>query len=170
MFLHSGREAFALYLLAIPKGSAFWRVRWQTEVTASELSSLLWLVFHCNEFSDCLNRVHYFLFPGSRAIVMECQYGPRRKGFQPKKAGEQEGTSGQLYKATCPARWELSIKLWLSILWAVTEHWFGVVADTVALSFISLITWGWYLFSRKEEMLSCLTESGWNLIGCLDAK
>ncbi|XP_035754971.1 calcium-responsive transcription factor isoform X3 [Egretta garzetta] len=35
---------------------------------------------------------------------MECQYGPRRKGFQPKKAPEQESTSGHLYKATCPAR------------------------------------------------------------------
>ncbi|XP_052532193.1 calcium-responsive transcription factor isoform X3 [Tympanuchus pallidicinctus] len=35
---------------------------------------------------------------------MECQYGPRRKGFQSKKAGEQESTSGYLYKATCPAR------------------------------------------------------------------
>ncbi|XP_062434849.1 calcium-responsive transcription factor isoform X1 [Rhea pennata] len=35
---------------------------------------------------------------------MECQYGPRRKGFQPKKAGEPEGASGHLYKATCPAR------------------------------------------------------------------
>ncbi|XP_042639900.1 calcium-responsive transcription factor isoform X3 [Tyto alba] len=45
-----------------------------------------------------------FINAGSRAIVMECQYGPRRKGFQPKKAGEQEGTSGHLYKATCPAR------------------------------------------------------------------
>ncbi|NXY81789.1 CARTF factor, partial [Alcedo cyanopectus] len=45
-----------------------------------------------------------FVNAGSRAIVMECQYGPRRKGFQPKKAGEQEGISGQRYKATCPAR------------------------------------------------------------------
>ncbi|XP_074450703.1 calcium-responsive transcription factor isoform X1 [Larus michahellis] len=45
-----------------------------------------------------------FVNAGSRAIVMECQYGPRRKGFQPKKAGEQENTSGHLYKATCPAR------------------------------------------------------------------
>ncbi|XP_063196453.1 calcium-responsive transcription factor isoform X3 [Chroicocephalus ridibundus] len=45
-----------------------------------------------------------FVNAGSRAIVMECQYGPRRKGFQPKKAGEQENTSGPLYKATCPAR------------------------------------------------------------------
>ncbi|XP_065526163.1 calcium-responsive transcription factor isoform X8 [Lathamus discolor] len=45
-----------------------------------------------------------FVNAGSRAIVMECQYGPRRKGFQPKKAGEQEGTSCHLYKATCPAR------------------------------------------------------------------
>ncbi|XP_053803651.1 calcium-responsive transcription factor isoform X2 [Vidua chalybeata] len=45
-----------------------------------------------------------FVNAGSRAIVMECQYGPRRKGFQPKKAGEQECTSSQLYKATCPAR------------------------------------------------------------------
>ncbi|KFQ07017.1 Calcium-responsive transcription factor [Haliaeetus albicilla] len=45
-----------------------------------------------------------FVNAGSRAIVMECQYGPRRKGFQPKKAGEQESVSGHLYKATCPAR------------------------------------------------------------------
>ncbi|NWR64862.1 CARTF factor, partial [Bucorvus abyssinicus] len=45
-----------------------------------------------------------FVNAGSRAIVMECQYGPRRKGFQSKKACEQEGTSGHLYKATCPAR------------------------------------------------------------------
>ncbi|NXI58243.1 CARTF factor, partial [Chloroceryle aenea] len=45
-----------------------------------------------------------FVNAGSRAIVMECQYGPRRKGFQPKKAGEQEGTSGHRYRATCPAR------------------------------------------------------------------
>ncbi|NXP50451.1 CARTF factor, partial [Heliornis fulica] len=45
-----------------------------------------------------------FVNAGSRAIVMECQYGPRRKGFQPKKAGEQESTSGHPYKATCPAR------------------------------------------------------------------
>ncbi|XP_032301543.1 calcium-responsive transcription factor isoform X4 [Coturnix japonica] len=35
---------------------------------------------------------------------MECQYGPRRKGFQSKKSGEQESASGYLYKATCPAR------------------------------------------------------------------
>ncbi|NXS58461.1 CARTF factor, partial [Brachypteracias leptosomus] len=45
-----------------------------------------------------------FVNAGSRAIVMECQYGPRRKGFQPKKSVEQEGLSGHLYKATCPAR------------------------------------------------------------------
>ncbi|XP_044523410.1 calcium-responsive transcription factor isoform X1 [Gracilinanus agilis] len=46
-----------------------------------------------------------FVNAGSRAIVMECQYGPRRKGFQAKKTGEQESTSScQLYKATCPAR------------------------------------------------------------------
>ncbi|NWJ00241.1 CARTF factor, partial [Crypturellus undulatus] len=45
-----------------------------------------------------------FVNAGSRAIVMECQYGPRRKGFQTKKAGEQECASGHLYKATCPAR------------------------------------------------------------------
>ncbi|KGL80299.1 Calcium-responsive transcription factor, partial [Tinamus guttatus] len=45
-----------------------------------------------------------FVNAGSRAIVMECQYGPRRKGFQPKKAGDQECASGHLYKATCPAR------------------------------------------------------------------
>ncbi|XP_074047710.1 calcium-responsive transcription factor isoform X1 [Macrotis lagotis] len=46
-----------------------------------------------------------FVNAGSRAIVMECQFGPRRKGFQTKKTGEQESTSTcQLYKATCPAR------------------------------------------------------------------
>ncbi|XP_019409591.1 PREDICTED: calcium-responsive transcription factor isoform X1 [Crocodylus porosus] len=45
-----------------------------------------------------------FVNAGSRAIVMECQYGPRRKGFQPRKAGERENSSGHLYKATCPAR------------------------------------------------------------------
>ncbi|NXP76176.1 CARTF factor, partial [Ramphastos sulfuratus] len=45
-----------------------------------------------------------FVNAGSRAIVMECQYGPRRKGFQSKKAVEQNTSSGHLYKATCPAR------------------------------------------------------------------
>ncbi|XP_015262996.1 PREDICTED: calcium-responsive transcription factor [Gekko japonicus] len=45
-----------------------------------------------------------FVNAGSRAIVMECQYGPRRKGFQPRKSSEQENVSCQLYKATCPAR------------------------------------------------------------------
>uniref|UniRef100_A0A670IGC6 Calcium responsive transcription factor n=1 Tax=Podarcis muralis TaxID=64176 RepID=A0A670IGC6_PODMU len=45
-----------------------------------------------------------FVNAGSRAIVMECQYGPRRKGFQPRKTGEQEDISCQVYKATCPAR------------------------------------------------------------------
>ncbi|KAM3917332.1 calcium-responsive transcription factor [Leptodactylus fuscus] len=45
-----------------------------------------------------------FINAGSRAIVMECQYGPRRKGSQPKKSGEIESTTGQMYKATCPAR------------------------------------------------------------------
>ncbi|XP_033619868.1 calcium-responsive transcription factor [Fukomys damarensis] len=45
-----------------------------------------------------------FVNAGSRAVVMECQYGPRRKGFQLKKINEQESGSCQLYKATCPAR------------------------------------------------------------------
>ncbi|XP_071076788.1 calcium-responsive transcription factor isoform X1 [Desmodus rotundus] len=45
-----------------------------------------------------------FVNAGSRAVVMECQYGPRRKGFQLKKINEQESRSCQLYKATCPAR------------------------------------------------------------------
>ncbi|XP_077010886.1 calcium-responsive transcription factor isoform X2 [Tamandua tetradactyla] len=45
-----------------------------------------------------------FVNAGSRAVVMECQYGPRRKGFQLKKITEQESRSCQLYKATCPAR------------------------------------------------------------------
>ncbi|XP_058405620.1 calcium-responsive transcription factor [Diceros bicornis minor] len=45
-----------------------------------------------------------FVNAGSRAVVMECQYGPRRKGFQLKKISEQESRSCQLYKATCPAR------------------------------------------------------------------
>nr|XP_055072214.1 calcium-responsive transcription factor isoform X1 [Misgurnus anguillicaudatus]XP_055072215.1 calcium-responsive transcription factor isoform X1 [Misgurnus anguillicaudatus] len=42
-----------------------------------------------------------FVNAGSRAIVMECQFGPRRKGAQPKKGPEQETNQ---YKATCPAR------------------------------------------------------------------
>jgi hypothetical protein len=37
---------------------------------------------------------------GSRAVVMECQYGPRRKGNPYKKV---ENSSGD-YKLTCPAR------------------------------------------------------------------
>ncbi|XP_066431525.1 calcium-responsive transcription factor isoform X2 [Eleutherodactylus coqui] len=45
-----------------------------------------------------------FINAGSRAIVMECQYGPRRKGSQPKKSVETDSTNGQMYKATCPAR------------------------------------------------------------------
>uniref|UniRef100_A0A8C3X2Y5 Calcium responsive transcription factor n=1 Tax=Catagonus wagneri TaxID=51154 RepID=A0A8C3X2Y5_9CETA len=45
-----------------------------------------------------------FVNAGSRAVVMECQYGPRRKGFQLKKISEQESRTCQLYKATCPAR------------------------------------------------------------------
>ncbi|XP_018409523.1 PREDICTED: calcium-responsive transcription factor [Nanorana parkeri] len=45
-----------------------------------------------------------FVNAGSRAIVMECQYGPRRKGAQPKRSVEGDNASGQSYKATCPAR------------------------------------------------------------------
>ncbi|XP_070578548.1 calcium-responsive transcription factor-like [Ptychodera flava] len=40
-----------------------------------------------------------FLNAGSRAIVMECQYGPRRKGGQNKKL-----TDATSFKTTCPAR------------------------------------------------------------------
>ncbi|XP_027420564.1 calcium-responsive transcription factor isoform X3 [Bos indicus x Bos taurus] len=50
-----------------------------------------------------------FVNAGSRAVVMECQYGPRRKGFQLKKIGELENRSCQLYKATCPARWYVQL-------------------------------------------------------------
>ncbi|KAM6946162.1 calcium-responsive transcription factor [Aplochiton taeniatus] len=42
-----------------------------------------------------------FVNAGSRAIVMECQYGPRRKGLQPKKTNKLDSID---YKATCPAR------------------------------------------------------------------
>lgn len=45
-----------------------------------------------------------FVNAGSRAIVMECQFGPRRKGAQPKKGSEQETNQNILYKATCAAR------------------------------------------------------------------
>uniref|UniRef100_A0A4W5LKV1 Calcium responsive transcription factor n=1 Tax=Hucho hucho TaxID=62062 RepID=A0A4W5LKV1_9TELE len=45
-----------------------------------------------------------FVNAGSRAIVMECQYGPRRKGLQPKKTAEQNMSPNVDYKATCPAR------------------------------------------------------------------
>ncbi|XP_071072275.1 calcium-responsive transcription factor isoform X4 [Dasypus novemcinctus] len=50
-----------------------------------------------------------FVNAGSRAVVMECQYGPRRKGFQLRKITEQESKSCQLYKATCPARWYVQL-------------------------------------------------------------
>ncbi|XP_053554657.1 calcium-responsive transcription factor [Bombina bombina] len=42
-----------------------------------------------------------FVNAGSRAIVMECQYGPRRKGVQPRRVVENDNA---IYKATCPAR------------------------------------------------------------------
>ncbi|XP_007904077.1 calcium-responsive transcription factor isoform X2 [Callorhinchus milii] len=45
-----------------------------------------------------------FVNAGSRAIVMECQFGPRRKGVQSKKTVEQESNSNHNYKATCAAR------------------------------------------------------------------
>ncbi|XP_043105005.1 calcium-responsive transcription factor isoform X2 [Puntigrus tetrazona] len=45
-----------------------------------------------------------FVNAGSRAIVMECQFGPRRKGAQPKKGSDQEANQNIFYKATCPAR------------------------------------------------------------------
>ncbi|XP_072541793.1 calcium-responsive transcription factor isoform X2 [Salminus brasiliensis] len=45
-----------------------------------------------------------FVNAGSRAIVMECQFGPRRKGVQPKKGTAQEASQNSSYKATCPAR------------------------------------------------------------------
>ncbi|XP_036424112.1 calcium-responsive transcription factor isoform X2 [Colossoma macropomum] len=45
-----------------------------------------------------------FVNAGSRAIVMECQFGPRRKGVQPKKGTVQEANQNSSYKATCPAR------------------------------------------------------------------
>nr|KAF6352989.1 calcium responsive transcription factor [Pipistrellus kuhlii] len=45
-----------------------------------------------------------FVNTGSRAVVMECQYGPRRRGCQLKKISEQESRPCHLYKATCPAR------------------------------------------------------------------
>ncbi|XP_051998954.1 calcium-responsive transcription factor [Xyrauchen texanus] len=45
-----------------------------------------------------------FVNAGSRAIVMECQFGPRRKGIQPKKGSEQETNQNFQYRATCPAR------------------------------------------------------------------
>ncbi|GAB5575900.1 calcium-responsive transcription factor isoform X2 [Prionailurus iriomotensis] len=61
--------------------------------------------FECPEQMDTSININSWFWPtGSRAVVMECQYGPRRKGFQLKKISEQESRSCQLYKATCPAR------------------------------------------------------------------
>ncbi|KAI8485516.1 hypothetical protein Bbelb_367100 [Branchiostoma belcheri] len=45
-----------------------------------------------------------FVNIGSRAIVQECQFGPRRKGIVAKKIAEQERSGKQGFKATCPAR------------------------------------------------------------------
>ena len=44
--------------------------------------------------------IFMFYFSGSRAIVMECQFGPRRKGSSTKK--EEKET--KKFKKTCPAR------------------------------------------------------------------
>ncbi|XP_078118861.1 calcium-responsive transcription factor isoform X2 [Sander vitreus] len=43
-----------------------------------------------------------FINTGSRAIVMECQFGPRRKGLQPPRSSELSAHGP--YRATCPAR------------------------------------------------------------------
>ena len=43
-------------------------------------------------------------FAGRRATVMECQYGPRRKGSSGKKAISYEGGGHKMHKLTCPAR------------------------------------------------------------------
>ncbi|CAH1799426.1 unnamed protein product [Owenia fusiformis] len=43
-----------------------------------------------------------FINAGSRAVVMECQFGPRRKGVQAKKLGCTIIRDG--FKKTCPAR------------------------------------------------------------------
>uniref|UniRef100_A0AAY4B5X5 Calcium-responsive transcription factor n=1 Tax=Denticeps clupeoides TaxID=299321 RepID=A0AAY4B5X5_9TELE len=45
---------------------------------------------------------------------MECQFGPRRKGLQPKKMSEQENS--QHYKATCPAR------IYIKKVWKFPEY------------------------------------------------
>ncbi|GAB1598911.1 calcium-responsive transcription factor-like [Argonauta hians] len=44
-----------------------------------------------------------FVNSGSRAIVMECQFGPRRKGNLKKKQAEQNNIKPE-YTQTCPAR------------------------------------------------------------------
>ncbi|XP_036369822.1 calcium-responsive transcription factor-like isoform X1 [Octopus sinensis] len=44
-----------------------------------------------------------FVNSGSRAIVMECQFGPRRKGNLKKKQAEQNNKKPE-YTQTCPAR------------------------------------------------------------------
>ncbi|XP_029420515.1 calcium-responsive transcription factor isoform X2 [Nannospalax galili] len=64
-----------------------------------------WKLFFYNQLSKkpILSLLPYLL-RRSRAVVMECQYGPRRKGFQLKKISEQESRSCHFYKATCPAR------------------------------------------------------------------
>ena len=50
----------------------------------------------------CYNGIHVYK-TGSRAVVMECQYGPRRKGSLAKK--QMDVNAGGEYKQTCPARW-----------------------------------------------------------------
>ncbi|KAK7480199.1 hypothetical protein BaRGS_00028584 [Batillaria attramentaria] len=43
-----------------------------------------------------------FVNIGSRAVVMECQYGPRRKGNAHKRY--HDGSQANVYRQTCPAR------------------------------------------------------------------
>ena len=46
-----------------------------------------------------------FCLTGSRAVVMECQHGPRRKGLHSPKLGVNKVHKGS-FKQTCPARYK----------------------------------------------------------------
>ncbi|XP_052003965.1 calcium-responsive transcription factor-like [Xyrauchen texanus] len=90
-----------------------------------------------------------FVNAGSRAIVMECQFGPRRKGIQPKKGSEQEMNQCFQYKATCPAR------IYIKKVRKFPEY--KVPTDSKAAKKV--------VRQEQEKAFICLKKSSWDVGG-----
>ncbi|XP_070295695.1 calcium-responsive transcription factor [Salvelinus sp. IW2-2015] len=107
----SSQDCFTSLLKPLPSNAPNWALRLHNAESYSDgiicflhlyPGSIVIYFLHLYPGSIVICFLH--LYPGSRAIVMECQYGPRRKGLQPKKTAEQNISQSIDYKATCPAR------------------------------------------------------------------